>query len=98
MRAISVSRACSRSVGGQSSEQLKTFSSGNIREVLHEHGQHCISRVYAVPDRSYDWIHRQSGSTQKVFGRRAVVIAVGAHPILAPGWSGKAHTDIALVD
>ena len=32
------------------------------------------------------------------FGRRVVVIAVGAHPILAPGWSGKEHTDLALVD
>jgi predicted TIM-barrel fold metal-dependent hydrolase len=31
-------------------------------------------------------------------GRRVVVFAVGARPILAPGWSGKPHTDIALVD
>ena len=27
-----------------------------------------------------------------------MTIAVGARPILAPGWSGKEHTDIALVD
>ena len=27
-----------------------------------------------------------------------MAIKVGARPILAPGWSGKPHTDIALVD
>lgn len=27
-----------------------------------------------------------------------MAMAVGARPIKAPGWSGKAHTDIALVD
>ena len=31
-------------------------------------------------------------------GRRVVAIRVGARPILAPGWSGAAHTDIALID
>ena len=27
-----------------------------------------------------------------------MAIAVGARPIMAPGWSGGVHTDIALVD
>src|SRR5437763_15829001 len=27
-----------------------------------------------------------------------MAIAVGARPIMAPGWSGGAHTDLALVD
>src|SRR5688572_20461726 len=31
-------------------------------------------------------------------GRSVMAIALGARPILAPGWSGGAHTDIALVD
>jgi predicted TIM-barrel fold metal-dependent hydrolase len=31
-------------------------------------------------------------------GRRMVAVAVGARPILAPGWSGGEHTDLALVD
>src|SRR6187402_2523834 len=30
--------------------------------------------------------------------RREMAISVGARPILAPGWSGGVHTDIALVD
>ena len=38
---------------------------------------------------------QQAGGT---FGRCVVAIATGARPILAPGWSGGPHTDIALVD
>src|SRR5687767_10607978 len=36
-------------------------------------------------------------STHKT-GRREMAIAVGARPIMAPGWSGGVHTDLVLVD
>src|SRR5215207_847421 len=36
--------------------------------------------------------------TLQYSGRSLMVVAVGARPIMAPGWSGGVHTVIALVD
>ena len=55
-------------------------------------------QIYLTPGQSVSLRLNATVFNNGAIGRRVVVIAVGARPILAPGWSGSARTDLALID